>query len=154
MTRKGKRVFPDIDRKKIVVNEPLEKYSFCYPVLRQCLINELEKRNLVNLSEIARLNRIGLYAVNEFMDYMIVNMKELDIGIRVYDRNFEAFSEGYKGYEVRSYENAVYDCINGVIDKIVICNLTHGTSIAESFLTDGVSGKDIRLVDMIVYGME
>ena len=146
-------LFPKIEKKTIDHDLQSEKNYFCYPVVKQCLKNELDGKRVLNLSEILESKAIGLYAVNEFMDYMIKNMKGMETEIRLYDRNAEAFSGGYRGYEVKSYEQVIHDYKKGTIEKIVICNLTHGCSIAESLLDAGVSGCDIRLVDMFVYGM-
>ena len=132
----------------------IERNLHYYPYLLQCLENVQKRKSIVAFLKKNSIDRVGLYAINEFMDYIIRDI-EIDSleELRVYDKNAQRYESGHLGQAVCDFDMLIEDYKNSLISKIIICNLYHANEIANSLICKGVKGEDIISVDMLIYAL-
>ena len=146
--------FPAVSEQLELADLTTKKYIYCYPILRKCLENVIQKKSVIDPLIDMGIYYIGLYAVNEFMDYMLNDENAHKLrDIRLYDRDVMRFSGGYHGKDVNGIERMLKDYSNRNIEKIVVCNLTHGNEIALDFIKYGIASEDIFVIDSLIYSI-
>ena len=147
------RVFPIVQEEVGSGKVNVDRYLYYYPYLLQCLENVQNNKSPINILKKMNVTRVGVYAVNEFMDYLLRDrlINRLD-AVRLYDLNENAYVDGYKEKSVFGFDRACEDYTNSVIQKIVICNLYLANRIADDFQEKGVRGEDIITIDMLIFG--
>lgn len=130
----------------------INKYLYCYPILLKCLTNIKQKKSVLDSILKMEVHNLGLYAINEFMDYVLEdeNIKKF-VEVRLYDRDAHRYSFEHIGKYVGDIEKLLNDYKTLQIDKIIICNLTHGNEIARDFINQGIDNKDIIVLDALIY---
>ena len=150
----NKNKFPLVSEEITFVGDKYKRCALYYPLLRKCLENAQTGKSVADLLFNMGIFCVGLYAVNEFTDYVLRdrNLSKLS-EVRVYDRNYEKFQGFYAGKLVNSTEEAVKDYNKSMIKKIIICNLTSADEIYKDFINRKINKRDILTIDMLIYGM-
>ena len=147
-------LFPRVCEKKSDSNVLQKKYYFCYPVLLRCLENLQNKKSIVNILSKLNVDHIGLYAVNEYMDYVLKDERINELNnIYLYDRDSFKFRDGHMGKIVSDYNSLLEDYHHLSKFVIIICNLVHANAISEDLIIRGVNPRDIYIIDELVFGI-
>lgn len=132
----------------------MNKYMYCYPILLKCFNDLKQNKSILGIVLEMKVHNLGLYAVNEFMDYVLEdeNIKKF-LEVRLYDRDAYRYRSGHAGKDVGDINKLFNDYKATKIDKIIICNLTYGNAIAEDFIKQGIDNKDLIVLDALIYSL-
>lgn len=133
-----------------------KKGSLYYPVIKKCLMNILENRSVVHIIQKLRASRIVLYAVNEFVPYLLNDIESHGAGIEVIyicDHNHSNYENEFMGVPVNGIDRLKEDYQANMIDKVIICNLSYANEIIENLISIGISLEDIITVDSLVFAI-
>lgn len=152
--RRFEKNFPDVEDDIYISDKSslIRKYTIYYPVLLDYLKKLQHGKSIVQVLMSKGAYRVGLYAVNEFMDSIIEDplfgkLKE----VKLYDLHKNQFIDGHLGYIVYGVNDLLKDYNQGRIEKIVICNLGLTNTIAEQFIIDGINPIDIITMYELIY---
>lgn len=147
-------VFPKVCEKVIEYGGGIERNLYYYPYLLRCLENVQKRKSITKLMKTINIDRVGLYAINEFMDYIIcdTNIDSLE-EVRIYDMNAQRYENGHLERSVFDLNRLIEDYNNLKISKIIICNIYLANEIANNLISKGVKGEDIISVDMLIYAL-
>ena len=150
----NKDMFPKVCENIRKTDMITNKYIYCYPILLKCFKNIIQNKSILDPIIGIKVHNIGLYAINEFMDYVLEdeNIKKF-FEVRLYDRDAHRYSFEHAGKKVGDIQKLLNDYKAIQIDKIIICNLTHGNEIARDFINLGIDNKDIVVLDALIYGI-
>ena len=154
MNRDREIVFPPLYEEIETEEQYNKKYEYNYPVLRKCIINIMNDTGPSEIIDRMKLSKIGLYAVNELLEYILWDFHERGAEklVRIYDRNSKRFENGYKGMKVGGINRLLKDYNEHLIQKVVVCNLIHTNDIVNEFISIGIKVDDIIIADSLIYG--
>lgn len=152
-------MFPKV--KKIVTKynsaERNERYRYQCPVVMRYLENKLRGWNIGVFFEQIQTEKIALYAVTEFTEYVLRDLRGSDFPVEVRcigDRNFIRFPQGVCQTEVVSPNEVLRRYQSGEIEKIMICSLFHENAVFEDFMNQGVRQEDLLSVTSAIFSFD
>ena len=147
-------MFPEVCTTMNTSDQATARSVFYYPILKKCLENSQMGRNVADFFLNMGVTRVGFYAVNEFMDYVLRDTSVSRLTkLCLYDLHYEKYNESYYGRRVFSAEQVIHDYKESNIEKVVICNLTFADDIYRYLNDNGVRDEDIMTIDTLIYGM-
>lgn len=152
-------MFPEVKQseKKYNPAERNERYRYQCPVVMRYLENKLRGWNIGVFFEQIKAEKIALYAVTEFTEYVLRDL-ELSASpvevVCVADKNFARFPQGICAKEVVSPEKVLSLYQSGEIDKLVVCSLFHENAIFGEFIDRGVRQEDLISVTSAIFSFD
>lgn len=154
MTNLKRGIFPDVCMDIAGTNQQDSRSAFYYPILEKCLENTQLNKHVTDVLVSIGVTRVGLYAVNEFMDYVLRDENITNLSnVKIYDLHYEKYQEPHYGKKVLSADQAISDYQNFEIEKIVICNLIFAEEIFNFFVSKGIKKEDVLTIDALIYGV-
>ena len=149
----NENIFPPIIQRNEKISLPMRNH-FYYPVLKQCLENVQTGRRLESAFGQLGAERIVLYAVNEFSEYICRDLagSEFVSVCALCDRQADSYSDGYLGLPVWGIDNLYDAYTDGRFDMVVVCNLLYEEEIIKDLLGIGIRGQDVISVSEVVFG--
>ncbi|MBE5831477.1 MAG: hypothetical protein E7306_07035 [Butyrivibrio sp.] len=149
-----KGMFPKVCRDTDYVNQKSIRCELYYPILKKCLENVQMGKSTADFFISMGVSRVGLYAVNEFMDYILRdgNISKLK-NLLIYDLHYEKYHGLYYGRSVLPANQVIHDYKESNIEKVVICNLVFADDIYRYLNGKGIRAEDIMTIDTLIYGM-
>lgn len=147
-------MFPSVCENISKPDMTMKKYMYCYPILLKCFTNLKQNKSIANIALDMGIQRLGLYAVNEFMDYVLDDENSgRFIDVRLYDRDAYRYRSGHEGKAVGDIQKLLDDYKAREIDKIIVCNLTYGNEIAKDLVKQGIDNNDLIVLDALIYSL-
>lgn len=150
----GEKMYSNIDTEiSLGIYAGAERDARIYPVIYRYLKNKIAGWNIGDFFNTLKKKNIAIYAVTEFADLMIDDLKAYDKDISVKnicDKNHINFPNSYKGINVVSIDVLVEQYIKKAIDIVVICSLFHENEIFDELVENNIEMRDIvSIVDII-----
>lgn len=151
-----KPFFPDVVQLPNGNNNIDRKMFRYYPLLRMCIMNLISRRSINEYLYNKGISNIVLYAINDFTSYMIGDLSLfngcIDI-LYVCDRNYNNYRDGFYGRDVYGISRLISDYDQGLVEKVIICNLICCNEICEELREAGLEFDDIMTIDSLLYAM-
>ncbi|HCL04325.1 MAG TPA: hypothetical protein DHW61_18265 [Lachnoclostridium phytofermentans] len=124
------------------------RYEYQYPLIMKYLKMKIAGYSVGDFTRKINVNRIALYAITEFTDLFIDDLKTYDeqLVVTVADKKADKYPNGYKKYDVifpqelyRLYEQKQIDCI-------LVCSIFHENEVIKELLKIGFDINDLITV--------
>lgn len=149
-------MFPEVKKVTNTYNsaDRNERYRYQAPIVMRYLENKLHGWNISDFFKEIGAEKVALYAVTEFTEYVLLDLAQNENADRVFcigDRGYEKYKQGIKGVPVVAPETVTSCYMQGNVNKIIICSVPHANAIYDDFINRGVSPADIITVTSAIF---
>lgn len=149
-------MFPEVKKVTNTYNgaERSERYRYQAPIVMRYLENKLHGWNISDFFEEVGAEKVALYAVTEFTKYVLLDLMQNSCKEKVVcigDKAYQRYGLGIERVAVVSPEKVISCYMQGEVDKIIICSVSHANVILDDFISRGVSPADLITVTSAIF---
>lgn len=149
-------MFPEVKKYTNTYNGADRNERYCYqaPIVMRYLENKLRDWNISDFFDEVGAKRVALYAITEFTEYVLLDLaqtKDMEKVVCIGDKAYEKYRAGFKAVSVVSPEKVTSCYMQGEVDKIIICSVSHANAIFDDFIKQGVAPGDIITVTSAIF---
>lgn len=134
----------------------IERYWYTYPMVLEYLKQKVNGYSISDFFQKQGYQKIALYAVNDFTGIICDDIKfcgsKTEI-VCISDRNYKAFENGFKGYDVVGMEKLLQLYCEKKVDCIVVCNMILENSIIKDLVESGFALENVLSINSVVFGL-
>ncbi len=131
-----------------------ERYRYQAPIVMRYLKNKLYGWSISDFFEEVGTEKVALYTVTEFTEYVLLDLAQNENKKKVVcigDKGYARYKQGIKGVTVVAPETVTDYYVQGKVDKIIICSISHANVIFDDFIKRGVKPEDIVTVTSAIF---
>lgn len=131
-----------------------ERYQYQYPIIMRYLNNKINGWNVGDFLYEIGGRTVALYAITEFTELVINDLKRCDKPIEVVsicDKNSKKYEDGFHEYEVTDMDNLLALYQSKRVDKILICSIFHVNEIYADLMERGIGLNDLISVNSAIF---
>lgn len=149
-------MFPEVKKVTNTYNGAELSARYCYqaPIVMRYLENKLHGWNISDFFDEVGAEKVALYAVTEFTKYVLLDLAQNKCKEKVVcigDKAYQRYRQGIERVPVVSPEKVASCYMQGEVDKIVICSVSHANAIIDDFISRGVSLADLITVTGAIF---
>lgn len=122
------------------------RFIYQYPLVMEYLNRKISGWNLGDFMYDIGAKNIALYALTEFTEIAITDIKRSTKHIQIRcigDKKIQSAGSMVDDIEVISKEMLVKEYLNGTLDKILICSVFHANEIFNELMEEGIELDDL-----------
>ena len=130
-----------------------EKCLFHERILYRYLTRKIEKWSVVDFLRTEKIEKYALYAVTDFTDLFIADLRENNglFPVVISDKKANRISYEILGYVISPPEEMINLYKDGKIQKVIVMSILHENEIISELLKKGILQQDLISIVSVLY---